>query len=152
MQNSLNLNATVNDSARQSMTHERERVRAYLPDVLQRLLLTYGIPLLIAFVLATAGGVVISSFLPVSTTNIIVLGLNLAVLVYGWRWLERRYKATSLFLIYVRFSRERRDLDKMLKNDAAPDAIQAKQSMMEESAQNFIDAVRELGITPRKSE
>ena len=143
---------TLIEESRNRIEYERDRVRVYLPDLIKKLGITYGVPLIAAMLLATLGGIIISNFLPVSTTNIIVFGLNLGILLYGWRWLEKRTNATGIFLMYSRWSRTRRDLEKLLDDDASTIAqIDNQRAIMEAGAQEFIDTMRESGASPRKT-
>lgn len=154
------MNATLETSDRQTLIeqtraridYERDRVRVYLPELIKKLGITYGVPLIGAMLLATLGGIVISNFLPVSTTNIIVFGLNLGILLYGWRWLEKRTNATGIFLMYSRWSRTRRDLETLLNDSNSTIAqIENQRAIMGAGAQEFIDTMREAGAEPRKT-
>jgi uncharacterized membrane protein len=95
------------------MNEAQASLRPHLGDLLARLAQTYGIPLGLAFLVATGGGVAVANAfpaLPQSTLSVLLFAVNVLIFWYGWRWLERRTRATALYILYVRASRQRRTL------------------------------------------
>lgn len=150
---SSNALRNVIDLSRQRAERLREMLRPYLPALVQRLALTYGLPMLAAVLLATLGAVAISNVLPNSTTTLVVLGLNIAVLYFGWRFAERRYRGTGLFMLYSAYSRERRELEMLIRRAekgllSEPDVLTMKRQMADDAARAFLDAMRAEGVQP----
>lgn len=130
-------------------THED--VRRYMPGVGKQLLLNYAVLMLIALFLNIAVITLLLRFIPRPTANAIAFGFNLVWLIYGWRYLEGRNHATALFVLYTRYSRERRDLTRLLDTADAP-ALDNSVDAVEETAQRFIDAAQAQHITPQEAE
>lgn len=140
-------------NARKAFEEQTDRLRPYLPELIQRLLYVYGIPFALILITSTLGGMFLSSFIPVSTTNILILGLNIFVLVQVWRWAEKRWQATGLFVQYSRFSRARRDLKDLLAEVDNGRIQQANKlddqvSTLRSWADTFIKNAIEAGLTP----
>ena len=74
-------------------------------------------------------------------------------LFYGWRILENRNKATSLYALYTRYSHDRRGLEQTLAaNDKTKsEEVTEQVEIMEASAEAFIQAAEEQQIEPRKN-
>ena len=130
----------------EQLERQHQEVRRYLPDLLMRLVKSLGIPLFAALIMATAGGVLIARVLPSSTTSIILLGINIVILYYGWQTLNKRYQTTALFLAYTQSSRDRRILrDLLAQNTSTPEGLQQASTSYQQSAQQFINAMRQAG-------
>jgi|GEM_PF-1452489 len=143
------LNA-AREAARTTIARTREQVRAYIPALTRRLGIVYGLPLLAAFIVSTLGAILLSQFIPSSTASIIAFGINIAILVNGWRWAERRYRATSVFILYTRYSRARRDLERAIKQtkDTSADALDRQRADLQAETESFTAAMRDLGDQP----
>ncbi len=123
-----------------------DRTRPYLAPLLQRLALTYGLPMGAAVIIAILVKPILASVLPVipdSTATILVLALNMFVLVRGWGWMETRYGGTKLFVLYNLVSRARRDF-KRLSTQPSLDASLVDKGLqqLERSEHNFIEAMQ----------
>ncbi len=100
------------------MTTAQASLRPYLGELLGRLAQTYGIPLGLGFLVATGGGVLVTQLLPQvpqSTVSVVLFAINVLIFWYGWRWLEGRTHATSLYILYVRTSQQRRALARLIQ-------------------------------------
>lgn len=134
-------------TARQRMNETQAAQRPFIPSLLRRLALTYGLPLSAALLLATVGAVLLSSLIPSSTATVVVFALNVGLFYYGWNALEKRTRATALFTLYVAGTRERRTLEKLIRaaeaNDTAAAGLLAEQvARYEASAHNFIEQMQ----------
>ena len=152
MTNPHNLTETI-EAAQHTITTTRDEVRTFIPALVRRLMLTFGPPLLVALLVSTIGAMLLSRVLPSSTTSIIAFGVNIAIMVYGWRFLERRYKGTSAFIVYTRYSRIRRDLEAMIKktpngSDISEGKIEEQRAGVVKSADAFIQVMYEMGAQP----
>ncbi|MDQ7026628.1 MAG: hypothetical protein Q9P44_13850 [Anaerolineae bacterium] len=128
------------------------QVREYMPAVARRIIFNYA--LLIAGALAVSLILVplLRNFVPPSTAATIGFISNIAWLIYGWRMLENHNKATSLYILYVRFSRERRELETTLASEKIKSEDVSEQvEAVETSAESFILAAQEQQIEPRQS-
>jgi hypothetical protein len=127
------------------LTESYERTRPYLPALVQRLALTYGLPMLVAVLISTLGSRLMLALLPelpLSTATLITLAANLFVLIRGWQWLEKRYGGTKLFFLYIVVSRNRRELKRLLQqspNDTA--AINTGLKQLQQAEQDFVGAM-----------
>lgn len=128
-------------------THEN--VRRYMPGVGKQLLWNYAILMFGTLFLNILGLTVLLQFVQRPIANTIAFGLSLVWLIYGWRYLEGRNHATALFVLYTRYSRERRDLLRLQESADAPDS---GTGAMEEAAQRFIDAAQAEHVPPREAE
>jgi hypothetical protein len=133
-------------TARQRMNDIQAAQRPYIPALLRRLALTYGLPLGAALLLATVGAVLLSSVIPSSTATAVVFALNVALFYYGWNALEKRTRATALFTLYVAGTRERRTLERLIRaaeaqRQPATASLAEQVARYEASAQNFIEQV-----------
>lgn len=101
-----------------------------------------GLPLLIRFVP-----------IPMSTVNVIGFSAMLLILVYGWRYLEKRNHATTLFVFYIHYSRAKRNLEASLDLARAgsletDDTLYIQIDLLEETATILLDAIEEEGLKP----
>ncbi len=135
-----------------------ERVSAYRPELLRRLLKSYGYPMLAVVLVGTLLAPLllsVLSFIPNSTALIITFGVNLLILVRGWQYMERKTRATSLFSLYTRYSSQRRRTEALIEDsedNARPDDIRDARHATESLAQSFIEAAQDAGIQPEKVE
>lgn len=126
------------------ITESFERTRPFVPVLVQRLAITYGIPLFSALLIATIGGRLLLAALPefpLSTANILILVINLVVLVRGYAWLEQRYGGTKLFFLYNVVSRNRRELKRLIAQSPVDTAAVSKLlNQLQLSEQDFVGA------------
>jgi hypothetical protein len=126
------------------ITESFERTRPYVPLLVQRLAITYGIPMFSALLIATIGGRLLLALLPefpLSTANIAILLINLVVLVRGYAWLEQRYGGTKLFFLYNVVSRNRRELKRLMAQSPVDSAAVSKLlQQLQISEQDFVGA------------
>lgn len=140
-------------NAKNSLAATHEQVQPYMAELFKRIASNYAIliagvlvvnmimlPLLLRFVP-----------IPVSTANVLGFSAMLLILVYGWRFLENRNRATSLFVLYTRYSRQRRDL--LATVEAAESStledentLYVNVDLLEEAASSLLDAVEEQGL------
>lgn len=126
-------------------------VRAYMPSLLPRIAFNYMTLMMIAVLVSVVLVRVLENYIWESTANTIAFGINLALLVYGWRWLERRNQATSLFIIYTRYSRHRRELLKALEQATSGkladlDSLYTLVDFAEESGNQFVQMAQEQNL------
>lgn len=140
------MNAAQIDSR---ITESSERTRPYLPTLVQRLILTYGLPMLVAVLISTLGSRLLLALLPefpLSTATLLTLAANILVLVRGWQWLEKRYGATKLFFLYIVVSRNRRDLKRLVQQSPIdPVAINKSVQQLALAEQDFVAAMGPVG-------
>lgn len=139
--------------AKTSAERIHEAVRPYMPETFYQLGSNYGL-LLIAVVAVNMLGIpLLLRFisLPLSTANVLAFSVMLLILVYGWRFLENRNHATAIFVLYTRYSRQRRDLldtitqaeNGILEDD---NALYVQVDLLEEKATAYLEAVEEQGV------
>lgn len=122
-------------------------VRPYMPGLVQRLLVTYGVPIALTMLMAIFGGrLLVAITRDVGTANMTALLLNIVILMVAWRFLERRTQATGLFVQYTRYSRQRRDLQKA--ETITSDDLEALHTL----ASDFITSAQGAGLRPAKRE
>lgn len=132
------------------MTNAQASLRPHLGSLLTRLAVGYGVPFLGATLLATLGAVVLANtvtFLPQSTVSTLTFALNVLLIYFGWRYLERRTHATALFVLYSNASRERRTLKRLIAeaqagNQSAQDDLAKQASTYESACEMFIRAIQ----------
>lgn len=124
----------------------QDDVRRYTGRLIPRLLSTYGIPVVVALLVASIIAPLLAGVIPNSTANILALAANIFILVYGVRWLDSRTHATGLFILYTRYSQQRRQIKTLRKNDETPDP--AMIDNLREEANAFISAMQERNIDP----
>jgi hypothetical protein len=126
-------------------------VRQYMPGVARRILFNYAVLLGVALAVSILFVPLLMRFIPRSTATTIGFAINIVWLFYGWRILENRNRATSLYALYTRFSHERRGLEQTLADDKAmSDDVSAQVEVLEASAEAFIRAAEEQHIEPRQ--
>jgi hypothetical protein len=145
------INAATN-AAQVVLERQTERVRPYLPELIKRLFYVYGLPITLIMLTSIFGGIVVSTFIPVSTTNVLIFGLNIFILVQVWRWAEKRWQATGLFVQYSRFSRAKRDLKDLIQsaqegNIKEASVIDTQNSTVRLLADTFIKNALDAGVT-----
>ena len=126
-------------------------VRQYMPGVARRILFNYVVLLGVALAVSILFVPLLMRFIPRSTATTIGFAINIVWLFYGWRILENRNRATSLYALYTRFSHERRGLEQTLADDKTKyEDVSAQVEMLEASAEAFIQAAEEQHIEPRQ--
>jgi hypothetical protein len=139
--------------AQNSEARTYDAVRVYMPGLLPRLAFNYAVLFALVFMVSLVGVPLLRQIIFESTSVIAGFAANVLILVYGSRWLEQRNPATTLFVLYTRFSRQRRDLRKLLQQVNTPAApsdqdLYVKVDRMEEFARQFIAAAQDQGIKP----
>jgi len=126
-----------------------ERTRPYLPTLVQRLALTYGLPMLIAVLISTLGSRLLLTLLPelpLSTATLLTLAVNIFVLVRGWQWLEKRFGATKLFFLYIVVSRNRREIKRLMQQSPLDStALNKGIQQLQQAEQDFMGAFGMVG-------
>src|SRR5688572_21132418 len=126
-------------------------VRQYMPGVARRIIFNYVVLLGVALAISIILVPFLMRFIPRSTATTIGFAVNIVWLFYGWRILENRNKATSLYALYTRFSHERRGLEQALADDKTmSEDVTAQVEVLEASAEAFIRAAEEQHIEPRQ--
>jgi len=122
-------------------------VREYMPGLFPRLAINYFVPMAVGMLVAVLTAGFLARWLPSPTPSALGFVINLAILIYGWRYLENRNHATALLVLYTTYSRHRRELLQILQ---VGDEQQASTQLefLEEAAGNFIDAAQEQHIKP----
>lgn len=144
--------------AETTLERVHEQIQPYMADLFYKLannyILLFGAVLLTNLIILP----VAFQFLPLlnSTMTIIEFSLILLILVFGWRFLEARNHATALFVIYIRYSRQKRDLEATLalaKEGVLDDdnALYVGVDLLEESATSFLNAVEAEGLKAQES-
>jgi hypothetical protein len=123
-----------------------ESVRGYMPPLLPRLLLTYGLPVLGVLLANILLPLLIPDFVPTSTATILTFAVHLLILYLGWRTLEQRTHATALFVLYSTYTTQRRNFRKSLQSDAETPLSLAD---VRAAAERFIHTAQEHGLEPR---
>lgn len=134
--------------ARQIDENIFQQIQPYMLAILPRLSFNYLTLTTGLVILWFVGVQLISQFLPLSTANAIMFALELFVFVKGWQFLENRNHATSLFASYMYYSRQRRNLKKLLSDDTDEEALSNNVQWLEEAAEAFIDTAKERGVEP----
>lgn len=131
-------------------------VQPYMPETFYRIGSNYSLLLITVVAVNMIGIPLVLRFLPLplSTANVMGFSVMLLILVYGWRFLENRNHATAIFVLYTRYSRQRRDLQDALKqaeNGVLEDenTLYVHVDLLEEVASGFLDAVEEQGVKAR---
>ncbi len=139
--------------AKQTAENTHQQVQPYMASLFQRLGFNYANLIILMLVINILSVWLLLRILPLppSTANVIGFAVNLIFLVYGWRFLEKRNNATALFVLYTRYSRQRRDLKDNIKlaEDGAlenEDNLYTQVDVLEENASLFLDAVEEEGM------
>lgn len=141
-------------SAETAANRQREMLRPYLPGLLNRLALTYGLPALGAVLVAAIVSRVLDSLFPPSlTTSFTVFLVALAIIIFGWRYAERRWEGTSLFVLYTAYSRERRALERLAGSAANGEQVSTAEidnrlEAARKAAEQFLEGAQKQGIAP----
>lgn len=131
------------------LTESYKRTRPYVPVLVQRLALTYGLPMLVAVLISTLGSRLLLALLPelpLSTATLLTLAVNILVLLRGWQWLEKRFGATKLFFLYIVVSRNRREIKRLMQQSPLDStAITKGIQQLQQAEQDFVGAVGMVG-------
>ena len=135
------------EQAKQADENIYKEVQPYMLAIFPRMTFNYLSLTLGILILWFAGIYLLDSFMPQALSTSIIFALSLLIFVFGWRFLENRNHATSLFVLYTSYSRQRRDFKAQLRGD---DKIKISTSigLLEETAQEFIAAAKDSGVEP----
>jgi hypothetical protein len=118
------------------------RVREHVPSLIQRIGWTYLPPIFAVLLINAFGWQILANVIPASTASLLVIIANVAVLVYGWRYLEKRYGGMSRYMQFLYFTKERRELRRLVKEDESDiPALTLQTLKMEQAADEFIRAM-----------
>lgn len=131
-------------------------VKPYVSGIFPRLALNYGLLLFVAVLVSTIAVPTLGLWIPQSTATVLGFSINFLTLFFGWRFFENRNKATSLYILYSSYSRQRRDLEALMKQAEAKslantDALYTSVDKFEEAAQAFLSAAMEAGVQPKSA-
>jgi hypothetical protein len=131
------------------IAHERitKEVQPYVAGVFPRLAFNFGLVLTVALIVSTIAVPSLAQFIPQSTATTLGFCTNFLILFFGLRALENRNHATALFVLYSKYSRQRRDLEALMKQGNQD--VDSSLGALEEIAQSFIKAATEAGIQPK---
>lgn len=137
--------------AQKSHENTERQVKPYVGELLPRLVNNYGLLFLLALLVSLFLVPLLANWIPQSTATILGYALNLLLLVYGSRFLEGRNKATGLYVLYSRYSRQRRSLETLMKQAEAQslensDSLYSSVDLFEEAAKNFLSAAQDAGV------
>jgi hypothetical protein len=137
--------------AQNSHTTMEKEVKPYVSGLFPRLALNYGLLLFVAVLVSTIAVPTLGLWIPQSTASVLGFSINFLMLFFGWRFFEKRNKATSLYILYTSYSRQRRDLEALMKQAEAKslsnmDALYTSVDKFEEAAKAFLSAAQEAGI------
>lgn len=143
---------TLNAQAQQTIEFQQQRLSPYMPPLGTTIAKTYLIPFG-GLLLANVAILFLSSTIPGlfagligSTASFLVF---FVILFYGWRFSERRWHGTSLFIAYTSVSKARRVLENEIKSDDSSDAtIQQYLSDYVQLADNFITIMHNNNLVP----
>jgi len=128
------------------LTEIHDEVRVYLPDLMIRLAVGYGLPFLGVVVISVLLQLFLPQSIPGSTQTILAFAAYLIFLYVAWKALERRTHATALFVQYSAYSSQRRQYKKSLENGST-EALSL--SDVRTAAEDFLRSAREHGLQPR---
>ncbi|GAB1422143.1 hypothetical protein MASR2M15_23560 [Anaerolineales bacterium] len=143
------------DHIQAQMQQTHEQLRVYTPSIGRILFKTYAFPML-ALLIGSLLILILSDLFPgllsggpLGTLAAVVVLLSLMLL--SWRWAEKRWKGTSLFIIFSSLSKERRILQKMLKSAAMGHAIdlytiERQLDAYRKAAQDYLRVIEERHI------
>ncbi|MGB1288382.1 MAG: hypothetical protein ACPG7F_17745 [Aggregatilineales bacterium] len=124
-------------------------VRVYMPELAKRLGMTYVMPVFAGLLAGSIVLILASQILPGSTATILSVSVNLLIMVFGWRMMERRTAATQLFVAYTGTSKERRDFQRLLDDESLPQStLETKLQHFEDRAIDFIAQMKQQGAKP----
>lgn len=139
---------TMLEEAKQQDETIFEEVQPYMLAIMPRLSFNYASLSLGLLFLWLIGLQLLARIVPLSTANATLFVASLFIFIYGWRFLENRNHATSLFVLYTRYSRQRRDLKALISSDADEESLSNNIQWLEEAAQAFIHAAQDSGLAP----
>ena len=136
------------EQAKQTDESIFEQVQPYMLALMPRLTFNYFTLSMIVLILWLIGLQLFAKLVPVSTANAIMFALSLLIFIYAWRFLENRNHATALFVLYTRYSRQRRDLKTQLASEVDDDTVSNHLEWLESAANAFLEAAQENGLEP----
>src|SRR5690349_7805660 len=110
------------------------RVREQVPALVKLLGWTFLPPLIAVLLINAIGWQLLVRIIPVSTASILILIANIVVLLYGWRYLEQRYGGVARYTQFLQFTRERRDLRRIVQQGETDLATLTLQTLKMEQA------------------
>ena len=126
------------------------QVTPYVAGIFPRLASNYGLVIVLALLVSTIAVPSLAQFIPQSTATTLGFCANFLLLFFGLRYLESRNPATALFMLYSQYSRQRRDLEAMMKQgNSSGESLENSLAALEAIAQSFIKAASEAGIQPK---
>lgn len=143
---------TLTHQAQQTIDYQQQRLSPYIPLLGVAIAKTYIVPFG-ALLLVNVLSLVLMSTLPGvfrglfgSFASVLVF---FAVLYYGWRYAERRWNGTSLFVAYTTVSKSRRTLENEIKS-ANPSNTMIQEYMTEfvKLADALIDLMHNQNLVP----
>lgn len=126
-----------------------EEVRRYMPSLLPRLALNYGVPIGLAMLFNYGLTAYLINFVPRSTANAFAFTGNVIILVGLWRWLESRNQATGLLLLYTAYSSQRRALQQKIQTEADKQTLENEFANLQSSAETFLNTAQARGLPAR---
>ncbi|MEM9951705.1 MAG: hypothetical protein AAF846_08905 [Chloroflexota bacterium] len=146
--------------AENTKTRIHEQVQPYMADLFYRLannyVILFGAILLTNMILLPLLFQLLPDSFPSSTPQVLGFASVLLLLVFGWRFLENRNHATALFALYIRYSRQKRDLEEnitLAQDDMLPDenTLYVSVDLLEDSATSLLQAIEEEGLKIHRS-
>jgi hypothetical protein len=140
--------------AQTSHSKLESQIKPYVSGVFPRLALNYGLLVVLALIVSTIAVPSLAQWIPQSTATTLGFCINFLLLFFGLRYLENRNHATALFMLYTRYSRQRRDLEALIQQAQAKtlentDTLYSSVDSLEEIGRSFITAATEAGIQPK---
>jgi uncharacterized membrane protein len=132
------------------IAHERitKEVQPYVAGIFPRLAFNFGLLVVLALIVSTIAVPSLAQFIPQSTATTLGFCTNFLLLFFGMRYLENRNHALALFVLYSKYSRERRDLEAFMQQ-GNQESLESNLDALEELAQSFINAATEAGVQPK---
>jgi hypothetical protein len=140
--------------AQHSHSRLESQIKPYVAGIFPRLAFNYGLLVVLALIVSLILVPSLAQWIPQSTASTIGFCTNFLLLFFGLRYLENRNHATALFMLYTRYSRQRRDLEALMQQAQAKtlenmDALYSSVDSLEEVGKNFITAATDTGIQPK---
>lgn len=142
---------TVQRRAEKRLAAVQPSIRAYVPAIVRNMALTYLPAFTVLVVVSAVLPRLLLNFLPDSTSAIITWGANLMILLYGLRYLEKRYRGTTLFTLYTQYSKQRRTLEKALAESQDAELLSASLQSLETAVDQLMKTLQEAGARPSQS-
>jgi hypothetical protein len=119
------------------------RVREHVPALLKRMGWTYLPPIFAVLLIHAFGWQLLANVIPASTSFILVIVADVAILMYGSRYLDKRYGGISRYVQWLYFTQERRELRRLVKQDESDLPVLTLQTLkMEQAADEFVSSMK----------